>query len=348
MLGGIYRSQKFAEEPYNAYSVLRSEFDRWFATKAEEAGAEVYPEFTVTDLLWEDGKVIGVSTGEPDGELYAHVVVLADGANSLLAKQAGLHKEWRPIDQALVAKELIALPAEKIDDRFQLQSGFGTAYEIFGESTWGMLGYGFIYTNKESISIGTGALLEDLITSGRNVNDMLDRFKKHPAIAPLLQGGETVEYSAHLIPEFGYNHLPRLFADGVLVIGDAAGLVNPINREGTNLAMMSGSLAAQTVKLARERDDSSIRTLAHYRELLDQSIIIKDLHKIRNTTDFAHSRSHLLTSYPEMMSEVARTYLTVDGSPKAEKMKKIARLMAGQPKRRMLSDAIGGIRTMLM
>ena len=348
MLGGIYRSQKFAEAPYNAYSVLRSEFDRWFATKAEEAGAEVYPEFTVTDLLWEDGKVIGVSTGEPDGELYAHVVVLADGANSLLAKQAGLHTEWRPIDQALVAKELIALPSEKIDDRFQLQSGFGTAYEIFGESTWGMLGYGFIYTNKESISIGTGALLEDLITSGRNVNDMLDRFKKHPAIAPLLQGGETVEYSAHLIPEFGYNHLPRLFADGVLVVGDAAGLVNPINREGTNLAMMSGSLAAQTVKLARERDDSSIRTLAHYRELLDQSIIIKDLHKIRNTTDFAHSRSHLLTSYPEMMSEVARTYLTVDGTPKAAKMKKIAKLMAGQPKRRMLSDAIGGIRTMLM
>jgi electron transfer flavoprotein-quinone oxidoreductase len=348
MLGGIYRSQKFAEAPYNAYSVLRSEFDRWFATKAEEAGAEVYPEFTVTDLLWEDGKVVGVSTGEPDGELYAHIVVLADGANSLLAKQAGLHKEWRPIDQALVAKELIALPAEKIDDRFQLQSGFGTAYEIFGESTWGMLGYGFIYTNKESISIGTGALLEDLITSGRNVNDMLDRFKKHPAIAPLLQGGETVEYSAHLIPEFGYNHLPRLFADGVLVVGDAAGLVNPINREGTNLAMMSGSLAAQTVKLARERDDSSIRTLAHYRELLDQSIIIKDLHKIRNTTDFAHSRSHLLTSYPEMMSEVARTYLTVDGTPKAAKMKKIAKLMAGQPKRRMLSDAIGGIRTMLM
>ncbi len=134
----------------------------------------------------------------------------------------------------------------------------------------------------------------------------------------------------------------------MLVVGDAAGLVNPINREGTNLAMMSGNLAAQTVKLARERDDSSIRTLAHYRELLDQSIIIKDLHKIRNTTDFAHSRSHLLTSYPEMMSEAARTYLTVDGTPKAAKMKKIARLMAGQPKRRMLSDAIGGIRTMLM
>jgi electron transfer flavoprotein-quinone oxidoreductase len=347
MLGGIYRSQQFATPPYNAYSVLRSEFDRWFATKAEEAGAEVYPEFTVTDLLWDNGSVVGVSTGEPDGELYAHVVVLADGANSLLAKQAGLHREWRPIDQALVAKELIALPAEKIEDRFALPTGMGTAYEIFGESTWGMLGYGFIYTNKESISIGTGALLQDLIDSGRNVNDMLDRFKKHPAIAPLIAGGETTEYSAHLIPEFGYNHLPRLYANGVLVVGDAAGLVNPINREGANLAMISGKLAAETVKYARERDDASIITLSRYRELLDDSIVMKDLHKIRNTTDFAHGRPHLFTEYPQLMSEIARTYLTVDGAPKSAKMKKISSLLRKQSKRRLLADAIGGFRTMV-
>ncbi|HKG27336.1 MAG TPA: FAD-dependent oxidoreductase, partial [Thermomicrobiales bacterium] len=186
MLGGIFRSMRLAEQPHNAYSVLRSEFDRWYATKAEEADAEVYPEFSVTDVLWEDGRVAGVTTGEPDGELRARVVVLADGANSLLAQRAGLHREWEPMDQALVAKELIGLPAEKIDDRFALPTGLGTAYEIFGESTWGLLGYGFIYTNKESISIGTGALLQDLIDTGVNVNDMLDRFKRHPAIAPLI------------------------------------------------------------------------------------------------------------------------------------------------------------------
>jgi electron transfer flavoprotein-quinone oxidoreductase len=348
MLGGIYRSMDFAKQPYNSYSVLRSEFDRWYASKAEEVGAEVYPEFTVTDLLWEDGQVIGVTTGEPDGELLAHVVILADGANSLLAKAAGLHREWRPIDQALVAKELIALPAGTIEDRFQLPAGLGTAYEIFGESTWNMLGYGFIYTNLESLSIGTGALLQDLITSGRNVNDMLDRFKKHPAIAPLIAGGETIEYAAHLIPEFGYKRLPKLFADGVLVVGDAAGLVNPINREGTNLAMLSGKLAGETVKLARERDDASIRTLSHYRELLDASVVMKDLHKVRNVTDFAHGRPHLLTAYPEMLSQAARTYLTVDGVPKKEKMAKIGKLLCSQPKGRLLVDAIGGARSMLM
>lgn len=346
MLGGLYRSMAFAEPPYNAYSVLRSEFDRWYATKAEEAGAEVYPEFTVTDVLWEDGRVVGVTTGDPDGELLAHCVVLADGANSLLAQRVGLHREWKPIDQALIAKELIALPAEKIEDRFQLPTGLGTAYEIFGESTWGLLGYGFIYTNKESISIGTGALLHDLIETGINVNDMLDRFKRHPAIAPLIAGGETVEYSAHLIPEAGLDRLPKLYTDGVLVVGDAAGLVNPLNREGTNLAMLSGRFAAQTIVEAKARDDFSVASLSRYREMLDDSLVIKDLRKIRRVTPFAHARPHLLRDYPQLASAIAREYLTVDGTPKKEKQAKIAGMLRRLPKKRLLGDAVGALRSL--
>lgn len=346
MLGGLYRSMKFAERPYNAYSVLRTEFDRWYATKAEEAGAEVYPEFTVTDVLWEDGRVAGVTTGEPDGELLAHCVVLADGANSLLAQRVGLHREWEPIEQALVAKELIALPAEKIEDRFALPAGLGTAYEIFGESTWGLLGYGFIYTNKESISIGTGALLHDLIETGVNVNDMLDRFKRHPAIAPLIAGGELVEYSAHLIPEGGFDRLPPLYADGVVVVGDAAGLVNPLNREGANLAMLSGRLAAQAIVEAKQRGDFSIASLARYRELLDDSIVLKDLRKIRRVTPFAHARPHLLRDYPQLAAEIAREYLTVDGTAKKDKQAKIAAMIRRLPKKRLLGDAVGALRSM--
>jgi electron transfer flavoprotein-quinone oxidoreductase len=273
-------------------------------------------------------------------------VVLADGANSLLAQRAGLLRGWKPIDQALVAKELIALPAEKIEDRFALPAGLGTAYEIFGESTWGLLGYGFIYTNKESISIGTGALLHDLIETGRNVNDMLDRFKRHPAIAPLIQGGETIEYSAHLIPEGGYHRLPQLFADGVVVVGDAAGFVNPLNREGANLAMLSGKLAAQAIVEAKERGDFSAASLSRYRELLDESVVIKDLHKIRDVTHFAHGRPHLLNEYPRVMADAAREYLTVDGVSKKEKQARIARMLRGLPKRRLLGDAWGAFRSM--
>ena len=260
------------------------------------------PEFTVVDLLWEDGAVVGVTTGDAEGELMARCVVIADGANSLLAQKIGLHREWAPIEQALVAKELIALPADVIEARFALPPGMGTALEIFGESTAGLLGYGFIYTNKESLSIGTGALLEDLIESGINVNDMLDRFKAHPAIAPLIAGGETLEYSGHLIPEAGYNRLPQVFADGAVVVGDAAQLVNPVNREGGNLAMLSGKLAAQAIIEAKANDDFSAMSLSRYRELLDESVVMADLHKIRNVTDFAHARPHLLREYPRVLS----------------------------------------------
>lgn len=346
LLGATYRTMRFAEPPYNAYSVLRSPFDRWHAATAEAAGAEVYPEFTVTDVLWEDGRVVGVTTGDPDGELFANVVILADGANSLLAQKVGMHREWQPIDQALVAKELIALPAATIEERFNLPPGLGTALEIFGESTQGLLGYGFIYTNKDSLSVGTGALLQDLIETGINVNDMLDRFKRHPAIAPLLAGGETIEYAAHLIPEGGYHRLPQLYADGVLLVGDAAGFVNPLNREGVNLAMLSGKLAAQTVVEASARGDFSAASLARYRELLEESVVLKDLYKIRNATDFAHSRPHLLRDYPRLAADIAQEYLTVDGLSLKEKQRKIGSMVRGLPKRRLLGDIIGAVRSL--
>jgi electron transfer flavoprotein-quinone oxidoreductase len=345
MLGATYRSERFARPPYNAYSVMRANFDQWYATTAEAAGAEIYPEFAVTDLIWDDGQVVGITTGEAEGELLAKVVVIADGANSLLAQKVGLHKEWAPLEQALVAKEVIALPSTTIEERFNLPTGLGTALEIFGESTGGLLGYGFIYTNKESLSIGTGALLEDLILTGINVNDMLDRFKRHPAIAPLLAGGEIVEYAAHLIPEGGYNRMPQVYADGVVVVGDAAGFVNPLNREGVNLAMLSGKLAAQAIVEANERDDFSAESLSRYRELLDESIVIKDLYKIRNVTDFAHARPHMLREYPTLLSDMAHEYLRVDGLPKSEKQRKIARMVAALPKRRLLADAIGAVRS---
>lgn len=346
MLGATFRSERLATAPYNAYSVLRSPFDQWFAGKAEEAGAEVYPEFTVVDLLWDDGAVCGVTTGDAEGELLARCVVIADGANSLLAQRIGLHGEWEPIEQALVAKELIALPSETIEARFALPEGMGTALEIFGESTMGLLGYGFIYTNRESLSIGTGALLEDLIATGINVNDMLDRFKAHPAIAPLIAGGETLEYSGHLIPEGGYHRLPRLFTDGAVVVGDAAQLVNPVNREGGNLAMLSGKLAGQAIIEARARDDFSAMSLSRYQELLDESVVMEDLYKIRNVTDFAHGRPHLLREYPQLLAGMAEEYLRVDGVPKKVKQQKMLEMVKALPKRRLLDDLIGAAKAL--
>ena len=344
---GTYRTQSFAEPPYNAFSVMRADWDQWFAQQAEEAGAFLIPQMTVVDLIWKDGKIDGVRTGDEEGDLRADVVVIADGANSLLSQKAGLHTEWRPDEQALVAKELVQLSEQTINDRFNVADGQGVAMEIFGQSTAGLLGYGFIYTNRESISIGTGALLSDLMTSGLNVNDMLNDFKQHPAIVPLLAGGETTEYSAHLIPEGGWNSLPGLYTDGAVVVGDAAGLVNPMNREGSNFAMVSGKIAAQTIVEAKEAGDFSAMTLSRYRERLEETFVLKDLHKIRNMAGFAHARPHLFNELPELLSSAAREYLTVDSVPKSIKQKRIIKMLrSGLQAKTVLNDITGLVRAM--
>ncbi len=342
---GTYRTQAFAEPPYNAFSVMRADWDQWFAQQAEEAGAFIIPQMTVVDLIWRDGKVDGVRTGDEEGDLRADVVVIADGANSLLAQKAGMHREWEPEDQALIAKEIVRLSEETINERFNVPAGQGVAMEVFGKSTAGLLGYGFIYTNRESISIGTGALLSDLITSGLNVNDILNDFKTHPAIAPLVAGGETIEYSAHLIPESGWNALPELYIDGALLVGDAAGMVNAMNREGSNFAMVSGKLAAQTIIEAKESGDFSSMTLSRYREFLEETFVLKDLRKIRHIKTFAHGRPHLLNEVPELMSQIAREYLTVDSLPLATKQRHIIEMLrSGLSARTVVNDITGLIR----
>jgi electron transfer flavoprotein-quinone oxidoreductase len=347
-IGLTYRTEAFAEAPYNSFSVLRADWDQWFASKAEELGAFIVPETTVTDLLWRDGRVVGVTTGSEEGDLYGDVVILCDGANSLLAQKAGMHREWRPDEQALVAKELIQLDASVIDERFNLHNGLGTAMEIFGQSTSYLLGYGFIYTNKSTLSIGTGALLSDLKASGLNVSDMLNRFKRHPSIVPLLKGGELIEYSGHLIPEGGWHSLPTLYIDGALVAGDAAMMVNALNREGSNYAMIAGKLAGETVVRAKQRGDYSAATLSYYRELLDDSFIMKDLYKIKDVTNFAHARPYLLDEVPETISQMLREYLRVDSVPKKDKQAKMLRtLKDALPIRRTIRDAVAARRVMM-
>jgi electron transfer flavoprotein-quinone oxidoreductase len=344
-IGLTYRTQAFAGAPYNSFSVLRADWDQWFAGKAEEAGAFIVAETTVTDLLWDCGRVAGVTTGQADGELQADVVILCDGANSLLSEKAGMHRAWRPDEQALVAKELIQLDERVIEERFNLHDGLGTAMEIFGQSTSYLLGYGFIYTNKSTLSIGTGALLSDWIETGLNASDILNRFKQHPSIAPLIAGGEMIEYSAHLIPEGGWRSLPTLYIDGALVAGDAAMMVNALNREGSNYAMISGKLAGETVIRAKERSDYSAATLSYYRELLDDSFIMKDLYKIRNVTDFAHARPYLLDEVPEALSQMLREYLRVDGVSKKSKQASMLRTLRGAlPLRRSVRDTIAARR----
>ncbi|WP_160720346.1 FAD-dependent oxidoreductase [Bacillus sp. USDA818B3_A] len=325
-----YKGLEWAVEPYNNFTVLRAQFDQWFAGKAVEAGALLINETVVTECIVEDGKVVGVRTDRPDGDVYADVVVLADGVNSLLSKQLGFHKEFRPDEVALTVMEVINLPKDKINDRFNLEDNQGCTIEIFGDSTKGNLGTAFLYTNKDSLNIGVGTTLSSMIKAKLKPYELLDYLKNHPMVKPLVAGGESAEYLAHLIPEGGYRSVPKVAGNGVIVVGDAAQLVNAIHREGSNMAMHSGLLAAETVIEAKSRGDYSQATLNLYREKLYDSFIIKDLEKYKDAAHTFEKYPQYFNEYLPMMNKAMSKFFTVDGTPKREKQKQIIKSMTAE------------------
>ena len=316
----VISHKKKHTEPVS-YTVIRGKFDRWMAEEAKKEGVILVEETVVRELIVQDGFVKGVKTELED--YYADIVVLADGVNSLLAKQVGLRGDLKPEDVALSVKEVIKLPAEKINERFHVESDEGCVYEIFGGPMLGMLGLGFMYTNKESISIGLGVTLSELIEKGLRPYDLLDKLKTHPEIAPLIKDGELLEYSAHLIPEGGYKKVPLLFGAGVMVCGDSAMFVNNMHWEGTNLSMISGKIAGETAIIALGKRDYSEHALAYYQEHLENSFIMKDLRTYKDLLSGVSERAeHFLGYYPKKINEFFEMFESVDSIPKREKYHK--------------------------
>ncbi len=300
-----------------SYSVIRGKFDRWAAEEARKAGAVIVEETVVRELIKEDNKVIGIKTELE--EYYADIVILADGVNSLLAKQIGLRKNIKPKDVALSVKEVIKLDKETINQRFRLKDDEGSIVEIFGGPMLGMLGLGFMYTNKDSVTIGFGMALNELVEEGLKPYELLEKLKQHPTIAPLIEGGTLKEYSAHLIPEGGYKAIPQLCDNGVMIVGDAGMLVNNLHWEGTNLAMISGKLAAETAIEALYKNDFSKETLCSYEEKLKNSFVLKDMETYKDLMDVMHSRKKaFLSYYMKKINSFFDMFTSVDGIPKKE------------------------------
>lgn len=311
-----YRDKK--SEEYGSYTVIRAKFDRWMAEQAKKEGVYIVEETVVRELITSNGKVTGVKTELED--YYSDIVILADGVNSLLAKSIGLRKDIECKDVALSVKEVFKLDREKINDRFNIADDEGCIYEIFGGSMLGKLGLGFMYTNKDSVSIGLGVTLDDLTAGKAKPYELLDELKAHPAIAPLLKAGELLEYSAHLIPEGGYKKMPQLYSDGVMVTGDAAMLVNNLHWEGTNLAMISGKLAGETALIALKENDFSASMLSRYQKKLENSFVLKDLKTYKDLMDVMHSRkSSFLKYYLEKINAFFKMFVSVDSIPKRKK-----------------------------
>ncbi|SHN88281.1 FAD-dependent oxidoreductase [Desulfitobacterium chlororespirans] len=282
-----YKGKALGNTPYNAFSVLRAKFDRWLAEKAEEAGAMIVTGVKVEKILKEGTRIVGISTG--DEEMLADVVIAADGINSFIAREAGLREEIKPEHLAVGAKALIELPREVIEERFRLNGNEGAAYAILGEATYGVAGGAFFYTNLESLSIGVVMRLDDLVKEKVKPSEALDDLLEHPMVAPLIKDGKMTEYGAHLTGEGGLHMVPsRLYADGFLMVGDAAGFTinSGLVIRGMDLAIGSGIAAADGIIEAKRKGDFSAGTLCAYQHNLDNSFIMKDLKLYSKAPDF--------------------------------------------------------------
>ncbi len=314
---GISYSDKLLNSDNNiSFTAIRSKFDKWCVEEAQKAGVIYAPRTLVKNAIVRNNFVIGVKTEIE--EIYASIVIIADGANSLLAKEIGLRKDIEPKDVALAVKEVYQLDKNTINDKFNLiNDKDGAMIECLGYPFNDVLGLSFVYTNSDSVSIGIGITLDELAKNSLKPYDYLDQFKNHPEISPLIKDGKMIEYSAHLIPEGGYKKIPKLYTNGAMVIGDAAMLINNINFEGTNLALVSGQLAAKAAIVALDCNDVSKNTLKLYENYIKESFIYKDLKSYKNIIESVKKRKKsFLDFYPKQATLFFKTFVEASGVEK--------------------------------
>ncbi|MBU4336538.1 MAG: FAD-dependent oxidoreductase [Actinobacteria bacterium] len=331
---------------HESWSVLRARFDPWLAEQAEAAGAEYITGIAVEALLKDGDRVTGVRAGEDD--ITADVVVLCDGVNSLLAPQAVGAARPRPDQVAVGVKQVVALPESVISDRAMCADGDGMAWLFVGDATHGSIGGGFLYTNRDTISVGIVATVSDVMESDTPAHRMLEDFTHHPSVAPLLRGGQVVEHSGHLVAEGGYDAMPPLVGDGVVLAGESALMcVNAgYTVRGMDLALAAGQQAGRSAAIALAAGDTSAAGLAGYRAALEDSFVLQDLRTLRRFPHFMESTPRMFRGYPDLARDVMRALFLVDGTPMRRPAKEIGSVVRRTGYLNLAKDIVKGVRAL--
>jgi electron transfer flavoprotein-quinone oxidoreductase len=343
-----YGSPKLGQGRTASFTALRAKFDAWLAKKAQESGAMLVTGIRVDDLWREGGRVRGVAVA-PNDRVAADLVVIAEGATSTLVQKAGLRSGLTPREVSVGVKETIELPAETIQERFGLGEKEGAAFVFAGQASLGLRGGGFLYTNQSTVSLGLVVSSEDLAQKKVEIQEVQSRFRLHPAIQRWLRGGKVVEYSAHLVPELGASMMPRLWGDGVLVAGDAAGFLinNGYTFRGVDLAIASGLAVGEAAEAARAAGGMSAAHLSSYEKFLRARNVLTDLERFRRTPLYLKNE-RLFDVYPRLLMEMAERLYTVDGTGKPRLLDIVLEQASSAevPKLRLLLDLLQGARSM--
>lgn len=309
-----YWDQRLAE-PVNAVSVLRAKLDPWLAEQAEEVGATIMPGMKVDSLVREDGKFCGVRAGEDT--VYGKVIVAADGVNSFLAQYAGIRPQEPLSHLGVGVKSVIHLGEETVKERFNLQEGEGAAYQMVGDCTQGVAGGGFLYTNRDSVSVGIVVMLDDLKKKQLSSSELHDHFLKHPFIEPFLRGGKLIEYGCHLVAEGGKAMQHGLVHDGLILIGDAAGftLNTGFTIRGMDLAAGSAQAAANAIDTALKAENYRASSLNKYLENYQTSFVGKDMETFARAPQFLHNQE-LYGQLGELAGDTLHGIYNLDTTPR--------------------------------
>ena len=343
-----YRSNAWGQAPYNGATAYRPDFDNWLAQQAVAAGAELICSTTVTGLLRDaQGRITGITTDRPDGDLTASVVIACDGVNSFVAKEAGVYKKVDASNYTLGVKETLSLPKSVIDERFGVRDNQGVDIEILG-GTSGVNGGGFLYTNLDTIALGVVLKLPKLSAQKKRPEEIIAELKRHPAIAPLIEGAEVTEYSAHVIPEAGLDMMPTMVADGLLIAGDAAALclAAGIWLEGVNFAMASGMYAGEAAAKAIQSGNTSASGLQSYTKKLNETFVLKDHKKLRKIPHLVLS-DRVQHKYPMFVTGIVERMFSVENphpKPGVRRIVREERKKAGIKLSDLLRDALTGLK----
>src|ERR1700674_150370 len=278
---------------HGKYVASLNKIVKWLAEQAEALGVQVFAQFPGQELLYDGERVIGVRIGykgldkngqpkanyEPGPDLIAKVTVLGEGPRGTLAKQLEhrlpLGAGKNPQVYAIGIKELWQMPKGSTPEGQVIHTlGFPLDDQTFGG--------GFIYSMADDIwDVGFVVGL-DYKNPLLEPHAEFQKFKAHPSVAKLLGGGQMIRYGAKAIPEGGWFAMPRPYADGVLLVGDTAGMLNPMRLKGIHLAMKSGMLSAETAYEAVVSGDASAAKLAGHEQRVHRSWIRNDLYPARN------------------------------------------------------------------